>query len=141
MIDSSLAISPLPAVLFYLKQGFWLYAWPMLIGFLTILGYQCLGRVVMIGAMKWPLVFCLASLVSMLSLFGWVTMVRSIEMIPFYGCGVGLASAVMSRIYAITMPVHPRLRVRTVRIIWRGDKEQIQHLQKSLRARAESGVD
>ena len=34
-------------------------------------------------------------------------MVRGMHMIPFYGCGVGLASAMMSRVYAVTMPVHP----------------------------------
>jgi|GEM_PF-3005794 len=141
MIDSTLTVSPLPAAIFYLKQGFWLYGWPLLIGFLTIIGYQTLGRVVMLGTMKWPVVFCLASIVSMFSLFGWVTMVRSIEMIPFYGCGVGLASATMSRIYAITMPIHARFGVRTVRVIWRGDREGIRQLQESLRARAASGMD
>lgn len=135
MIDTSLTVSPLPAVLFYLKQGFWLYGWPMLIGFLTIAGYQVLGRIVMIGAMKWQVVFCLASVVSMMSLFGWVTMVRSIEMIPFYGCGVGIASAVMSRVYAITMPLHPRLGVRTPKVIWRGNREAIQRFQEALQAR------
>jgi hypothetical protein len=141
MIDNSLVISPLPAVLFHLKQGFWLYGWPLVIGFLTIAGYQVLGRVVMIGALKWPAVFCLASIISMLSLFGWVTMVRSIEMIPFYGFGVGFASALMSRIYAITVPIHPRLRIRTPRVIWRGDKDEIQQFQKALRARAGSGTE
>ena len=135
MIDTSLAVSPLPGVLFHLKQGFWLYGWPLLIGFLTIAGYQVLGRIVMIGAMKWPVVFCLASVVSMISLFGWVTMVRSIEMIPFYGCGVGIASAVMSRVYAITMPLDPRLGVRTPKVIWRGNKKAIQRFQEALRAR------
>ena len=133
MIDSSLTVSPLPAVLFYLKQGFWLYGWPMLIGFLTITGYQVLGRIVMIGAVRWPVIFCLASAVSMMSLFGWVTMVHSVAMIPFYGCGVGVASATMSRVYAITMPLHPRLGVRMPKVIWRGNKEGIQRLQDTLR--------
>jgi hypothetical protein len=135
MIDHSLVISPVGAFLFHLKQGFWLYGWPMIIGFVTILGYQALGRVVMMGAAKWPVVFGLASVVSMLSLFGWVTMVRFIGMIPLYGCGVGLASAMMSRVYAITMPVHPQLKMRIIRVIWRGDKEGIEKLQQALRAR------
>ncbi len=135
MIDGSLAISPLSAVVFHLKQGFWLYGWPLLIGFLTITGYQILGRLVMIGAVKWPMIFCLASLVSMVSLFGWVTMVRSIGMIPFYACGVGLASAIMSRIYAITMLLHPRLGVRVPKVIWRGNKAAIQRLQDAIRLR------
>jgi len=141
MIDHSLVISPLGAIVFHLKQGFWLYAWPMMIGFLTILGYQALGRIVMLGTAKWPLVFGMASAVSMLSLFGWVTMVRGMEMIPLYGCGVGLASAIMSRIYAITMPVHPRLKMRVLRVIWRGDTEGIEQLQRALRARGAASVE
>jgi len=141
MIDHSLAVPPLGAFLFHLKQGFWLYAWPMIIGFLTILGYQALGRISMLGTAKWHVVFALASVVSMMSLFGWVMMVRGIQMIPLYGCGVGLASAMMSRVYAITMPVHARLKVRTIRVIWRGDKEGIEQLQQALRARAAAGVE
>jgi hypothetical protein len=135
MIDHSLTIPPMVALVFHLKQGFWLYGWPMIIGFVTILGYQALGRVVMMGVAKWPVVFALASVVSMLSLFGWVTMVRFIGMIPLYGCGVGLASAMMSRIYAVTMPVHPKLKMPVLRVIWRGDAEGIQKLQQALRAR------
>jgi hypothetical protein len=140
MIDHSLVMSPLGPVLFHLKQAFWLYVWPMMIGFLTILGYQSLGRVVMMGSAKWPVVFGLASVVSMVSLFGWVTMVRGMEMIPLYGCGVGLASAIMSRVYAVIMPAHPKLRIRIIRVIWRGDTEGIEQLQQALRARA-SGVE
>jgi len=135
MIDHSLSIPPAAALVFHLKQGFWLYAWPMIIGFVTFLGYQALGRVVMMGAAKWPVVFAMASVVSMISLFGWVTMVRFIGMIPLYGCGVGLASAIMSRIYAVTMPLHPKLKMRVIRVIWRGDTEGIQKLQQALRAR------
>jgi hypothetical protein len=136
MIDHSLAISPNATILFHLQQGFWLYAWPVLTGFLTILGYQAVGRIVAMGSVKWPVVFVLASLVSMVSLFGWLTMVRRMGMIPLYGCGVGLASAMMSRVYAITMPLHPLLRIRTIRVIWRGDTEAIAQLQHALRARA-----
>jgi hypothetical protein len=135
MIDHSLVISPTAALVFHLKQGFWLYGWPMIIGFVTIIGYQALGRVVMMGAAKWPVVFALASVVSMISLFGWVTMVRFMGMIPLYGCGVGLASAIMSRVYAITMPIHPKLKMRILRVVWRGDKEGIERLQQALRAR------
>jgi len=143
MIDHTLVISPAGAILFHLKQGFWLYAWPMLIGFVTILGYQALGRVVMMGTLKWPIVFGLGSVVSMVSLLGWVMMVRGMNMIPFYGCGVGLASAMMSRVYAITLPVvsmkgFPRLKVRILRITWRGDAAGIELLQQALKARKET---
>ena len=135
MIDHSLAISPAAALVFHLKEGFWLYAWPMIIGFVTILGYQTMGRVSATGAAKWPVVFVLASLVSMISLFGWTMMVRGLHMIPFYGCGAGLATAVTSRVYAVIAPMHPRLKMRMLRVIWRGDKEGIQKLQQALRAR------
>jgi hypothetical protein len=138
MIDHSLMISPLGAFLFHLKQGFWLYAWPMTIGFLTILGYQALGRITMMGGVKWPMVFGFASLVSMVSLFGWVMMARGIGMIPFYGCGVGLASAMMSRVYAVTLPVHPRLKVRVAKVTWRGDTKGIERLHQALKERAEA---
>jgi hypothetical protein len=135
MIDHSLVISPTAARLFHLKQGFWLYGWPMIIGFLTFLGYQVMGRVSASGAAKWPVVFVLASLVSMMSLFGWSMMVRGLHMIPFYGCGAGLASAMMSRVYAVTMPLHPRLKMRILRVTWRGDKEGIEALHRALQAK------
>ena len=67
----------------------------------------------------------------MISLFGWIMMVRGIQMIPFYGCGFGLASAMMSRVYAVTTPVHPRLKMRILRVIWRGDTEGIEQLRAS----------
>jgi len=135
MIDHSLAISPAAGMVFHLKQGFWLYAWPMIIGFVTILGYQTLARIAMMGNTKWPIVFGLASVVSMVSLFGWTLMVRRAPMIPFYGCGFGLASAMMSRVYAIIMPVHSRLKIPIPRVIWRGDTEAIEKLRQALRAR------
>jgi len=136
MIDHTLVISPTTAFLFHLKQGFWLYAWPMLVGFLTIAGYQTLGRITVTGAAKWPVVFVLASVVAMISMAGWVMMVRGMHMIPFYGLGVGSASAIMSRVYAITLRLHPRLKVRLPRVIWRGDAQGIENLQKALRGRS-----
>jgi hypothetical protein len=83
-------------------------------------------------------------MVSMVSLFGWTLMVRRAPMIPFYGCGFGLASAMMSRVYAITMPVHRRLKMPLPRIIWRGDSDGIAKLKEALRARAtatQTGTD
>ena len=146
MIDHTLAIPPTAALVFHLKQAFWLYAWPMLIGFVTILGYQILGRITMMGTAKWPVVFVLGSAVSMISLFGWVVMVRGMRMIPFYGCGFGLASAMMSRVYAITTPViampsYPRLKFRMIRVTWRGDAMGIEQLQLALRARTATSVE
>jgi hypothetical protein len=138
MIDHTLAISPAAALAFHLKQGFFLYLWPMVIGFLTILGYQSLARISMMRTVKWPAVFVLGSVVSMVSLLGWVMMVRGLHMIPFYGFGVGLASAMMSRVYAVTMPVHPWLKIRVLRVTWRGDAKGIEQLQQALKARSET---
>jgi hypothetical protein len=136
MIDHTLVISPEAGIVFHLRQGFWMYAWPMIIGFVTILGYQTMGRLSMMGNTKWPVVFVLGSMVSMVSLFGWTLIVRRAPMIPFYGCGFGLASAMMSRVYAITMPVHRRLKMPIPRVIWRGDADGIAKLKAALQARA-----
>jgi hypothetical protein len=96
---------------------------------------------VAMGTAKWPAVFALASVVSMVSLFGWVTMVRGIGMIPLYGCGVGLASAMMSRVYAVTLALHPWLKMRVIRVIWRGDAAGISELKQALQARAAEGLE
>jgi hypothetical protein len=136
LIDHSLTISQTAMLFFHLKQWFWLYAWPMLAGFMTILGYQIFSRVGATGAAKWPVTFLLSSGASMMSLFGWVMMVRGVRMIPLYGCGVGLASVLMSRIYGVMAPKHPRLKIRTLRIVWRGDRAGIDEIQKAARARA-----
>ena len=136
MIDHSLVISPEAAILFHLKQSFFHYLWPMLIGFVTVVGYQTLNRIWMVGTVKWPVLFLLASVVSMISLFGWVMMSRGLERVPLYGIGFGLGTAMMSRVYAFTLPVHPRLKMRFLRVTWRGDKEGVENLQKALRARA-----
>jgi len=121
MIDSSLAMPPWVATLFHLKQIFWMYAWPVLAGFLTITAYQALGRISMMGTAKWPVVFTLGTAASMISLYGWLMMVRWPGMIPLYGMGVGAASVLMSRIYAVAGHKHRWLPIRTLRIVWRGD--------------------
>ena len=144
MIDHAIWISPEAALVFHLKQGFFLYAWPMLMGFVTVVGYQTLNKIGMAGSVKWPILFLLASLVSMVSLFGWVMMSRGMERIPLYGIGFGFGTAMMSRIYAVTLPVHSRLKIRFLRVTWRGDTEAIENLKQALRARvaaAQPGAD
>ena len=90
----------------------------------------------MAGTVKWPVHLRNRQLwFPWCRMFGWVMMVRGIQMVPFYGCGVGLASAMMSRVYAITLPVHPRLKMPVPRVIWRGDTEGIEKLRQALRAR------
>ena len=136
MIDHTLAVSPAAALVFHLKQNFFHYLWPMLMGFVTVVGYQAINRIAMAGTVRWPVMFILASVVSMVSLFGWVMMSRGLDRIPLYGIGFGLGTAMMSRVYAVTLPLHPRLKIKLLRVTWRGDKAGIENLQKALRARA-----
>lgn len=135
MIDHSLVISPTAALIFHLKQGFFLYAWPPLVGFMAIFGYQIAGRVSAMGKAHWMAVFLLGAVAASLSLLGWMMMIRRLEMIPLYGAGVGAANAVLSRVYALTMPKHPLLKIPYLRVIWRGDKAGIENLQKTLQAK------
>jgi hypothetical protein len=136
MIDHTLAIPAEGTLFFYIKQVFWLYVWPVLVGFVAITAYQVMGKLNMMGTAKWPVTFTVASLASMLSLFGWMTMVRMPGTIPLYGIGVGLANVMMSRIYAVLAPRHPRLRIPTLKVVWQWDKQGIQELRKMFMARA-----
>ena len=139
MIDSSLNAPLLPMLMFQLKQFFWLDLWPMLAGFATIFCYQIYTRIAVSGARSKTLVFVMSSMASMVTLFGWATIVRSTQMIPLYGCGVGLASVLVSQIYAVTLPRHRRLNIPVPKVVWRGDHAGIRQFQESLK-RASSAV-
>jgi hypothetical protein len=132
MIDSSLHPSLLPLVWFHARQLFWMDLWPVMVGFLTIFCYQIYTRIGGMGGRSKPLVFLLSSAASALSLFGWATMVRSMRMIPLYACGVGLANLLASQIYAVTLPRHPRWRVRIPRVVWRSDAEAVKRFRERL---------
>jgi hypothetical protein len=47
----------------------------------------------------------------------------------------------MSRVYAVTLPLHPRLKMRVIRVIWRGDAAGISELKQALQARAAEGLE
>ena len=134
MIDSTLGAPSVPIVLFHIKQIFWLNVWPMMVGFVTIFCYQIYSRIAVSGARSKLLVFLLSSIASMFAVFGWATIVRSTQMIPLYGCGVGLASVLMSQIYAVSLPRHRWLRVPFPKVIWRSDQAAIRRLQESMTA-------
>ena len=135
MIDHALVVPPAAALMFHLKQSFFHYLWPMLMGFVTVVGYQTLNRIATAGAVKWPVLFVLASIVSMISLFGWVMMSRGLDRIPLYGMGFGFGTAMMSRVYAVTLPRHRRLKVKLLRVTWRGDKAGIEKLHEAFKTR------
>ncbi|HEX5431188.1 MAG TPA: hypothetical protein VFW83_04430 [Bryobacteraceae bacterium] len=135
MIDPSLHPSVAAEFLFELQKIFWLYLWPVLVGFVAIGAYQIYARAALMGGRNGLALFLVSSLASMVSLFGWATMARSMQVIPLYGCGVGLANVLMSRIYAVTLQKHARLRVRIPRIVWRGDEAAIQQFQQMLQGR------
>ncbi|HEY7338198.1 MAG TPA: hypothetical protein VH639_25140 [Bryobacteraceae bacterium] len=132
MIDSGLSMPLMPVILFHLKQIFWFDVWPAIVGFTTIFCYQIYMRIGLSGARNKWLIFTLASLASMLALFGWTTMVRTTQMIPLYGCGVGLASLLASQIYAVTLPRHTRFRIPFPKAIWRSDERAIRRLHKAM---------
>ena len=141
MIDSSLAPHLFFAVvLFHLKQFGWMYLWPVLVGFVAISVYQIYARVAAGGRAHPTVIFALSAIAAMLSLFGWVTMMRTLQMIPLYGCGVGLANLMMSRVYAATMVKHRWLRIRLPRVIWRGDREGVARFQEQFRAKLQKPV-
>lgn len=132
MIDPALHPSIMAELLFFAEKAFWLYLWPVLVGFVAIGAYQIYARAALMGGGNGLALFLVSSLASMLSLFGWATMARSMQIIPLYGCGVGLANVVMSRIYAVTLRMHPQLHVRIPKIIWRGNEEAVKQFQKRL---------
>ena len=131
MIDGSIRAALWPVVWFYTRQILWLYVWPVVVGFLTIAGYQMCGRVAMRGKSRWALFF-LASGTAALSLFGWATIVRSVRMIPLYGLGVGLAYVIMSRVYAVTLKPHGWFKVRLPHVVWRGNVEAVERIRQRL---------
>ena len=132
MIDSSLSAPILPVLLFHAKQIFWLDVWPLMVGFVTIFCYQIYSRIAVAGARSKTLVFFLSSIASMCAVFGWATIVRSTQMIPLYGCGVGLASVLVSQIYAVSLPPHRLLRIPFQKVIWRSDQAAIRKFQESM---------
>jgi len=140
MIDASLNAPLLPMLIFQLKQFFWLDLWPMLVGFATIFCYQIYARIPVSGAKSKTLVFAMSSTASMVTLFGWATIVRSTQMIPLYGCGVGLASVLVSQIYPVTLPRHRWLRVPFPKVVWSGDQDGVRRFQEAVGITAGSAL-
>lgn len=122
MISPAVAVPVWMMAWFQLREIFWLYLFPVVAGYIVVSMYMLHMRILQTTLARGskPLgVFLTGSLSTMANLFGWRMMLRTWQLIPLYALGVGLAYAVMSRVYAV------RLRrvgwLRFPRIIWRGD--------------------
>ena len=131
MIAPGLAIPLWLTAWFHLREFFWLYLLPAVIGFIVVSLYMLHMRVLqttLARGSKPHGVFFTGCLSTMANLFGWRMMLRTWQLIPLYALGVGLAYAVMSRVYAV------RLRqvgwLRLPRIIWRGDASGVAQVRQ-----------
>jgi len=122
VISPAVAVPVWMMAWFQLREIFWLYLFPVVAGYIVVSMYMLHMRILQTTLARGskPLgVFLTGSLSTMANLFGWRMMLRTWQLIPLYALGVGLAYAVMSRVYAV------RLRrvgwLRFPRIIWRGD--------------------
>jgi hypothetical protein len=140
MIDKTLLISPDGMFLFWEKHMFWGYIFPVLMGFFSVFCIQIYSRIGGMRNIKMHTAFLCAAFSAMGNLWGWAHMVRTPAMIPFYGCGVGMAAAVMSRIYAIVKDQRTRWRVPLPRVIWKGNVVEIQALMERMKLAAEQSL-
>jgi hypothetical protein len=133
MIAPGLEIPTWLLVWFYLREVFWLYLLPVVAGYIVISLYMLHMRILQTtltrGSKPYG-VFLTGCLSTMANLFGWRVMLRTWQLIPLYALGVGLAYAVMSRVYAV------RLRrigwLRLPRIIWRGDAAGVAQIRQEV---------
>jgi hypothetical protein len=133
MIADGVVIPEWLLVWFHLRQVFWLYLFPPLAGFVVVSLYMLHMRMMQgtLSRGSHPIgVFLTGSISTMTSLFGWRFMFRTWQLIPLYALGVGLAYAVMSRVYAV------RLRrigwLRLPRVIWRGNAAAVAQMQQEV---------
>jgi hypothetical protein len=136
MIDKTLTIPPNGVLLFYGKYVFWSYFFPAFMGFFSVLCIQIYSRIGGMRNIKMHTAFLCAAFSAMVNLWGWAHMVRTPAMIPFYGCGVGSAAAVMSRIFAIIKDQRTRWKVPLPRVIWKGNAAEIQALMDRMKMAA-----
>ena len=119
MVDNTLALSQNALLWFHAKQIFWLYLFPVIMGFVSVLCMQIYMRVGQMGNVKARTAFLLAAGSAMINVWGWAHMARTPAMIPAYGCGVGSMAALMTRVYAIAL--HQRWGLRVPTVIWKGN--------------------
>jgi hypothetical protein len=141
VVDKTLLLNPEGVIWFQTKQIFWMYVFPMIMGFLGVLCIQIYQRVGQVQNVTSKIAFLCAGCSAMLNLWGWAHMVRTPAMIPFYGCGVGLMAAMMAKVHAIVIQQYWGLKLP--RVIWKGDSIGIAELQvrvREMRARSVAQV-
>ncbi|HEY4364531.1 MAG TPA: hypothetical protein VGN17_26435 [Bryobacteraceae bacterium] len=133
MIAAGVAIPAWMMVWFHAREIFWLYLFPVTAGYIVVSMYMLHMRILQTTLARGGKphgVFITGCLSTMANLFGWRMMLRTWQLIPLYALGVGLAYAVMSRVYAV------RLRrigwLRLPRIIWRGDVEGVAAIRQEV---------
>jgi hypothetical protein len=136
MVDKTLLIPPEGALVFHAQQAFWGYVFPILMGFISVVCIQIYSRIGTLRNIKMHTAFLCAAISAMVNLWGWAHMARTPAMIPFYGCGVGVAAAVMSRIFAIIKDQRTRWKVPVPRVIWKGNAAEIQALMERMKMAA-----
>jgi len=136
MVDKTLLISPNGVFLFHLKQLFWAYVFPVFMGLFSVVSVQVYSRVGSVRDIKMHTAFLCASTAAMINLWGWSHMIRTPAMIPFYGCGVGLAAAMMSRMFAIVQQQRTRWNVKVPRVIWKGNRAEIEAMKARMQRAA-----
>jgi hypothetical protein len=115
---------------------FWSYVFPVFMGFFSVFCIQVYSRVGNLRDIKVHTAFLCAGVSAMVNLWGWAHMARTPAMIPFYGCGVGLAAAVMSRIFAIIKERRTPLKLPLPKIIWKGNTNEIEAFRKRVKMAA-----
>jgi phosphoglycerol transferase MdoB-like AlkP superfamily enzyme len=129
VLDTSL-ISPEIVFWVQVKRCFWAYLFPVILGFVNVIAMRIYMQAgVAKNIRPWTAFWC-AALASTITLFGWRMAARTISMIPLYGCGVGLAAVVTSRIFAITTRMWHGLRLPGV--VWKGDGAAIAALRERM---------
>jgi hypothetical protein len=137
MIDKTLMIPPDGMLLYTAKHVFWSYFFPAFMGFFSVVCIQIYSRIGTMRNIRMHTAFLCAAFSAMVNLWGWAHMVRTPAMIPFYGCGVGSAAAMMSRIFAIVKDQRTRWKVPVPRVIWKGNVAEIQALMERMKMAAE----
>jgi hypothetical protein len=127
-------------VWFHLREIFWLYLFPVAAGFIVVSFYVLHMRIMqttMARGSKPHGVFLTGSISTMANLFGWRIMMRTWQLVPLYALGVGLAYAVMSRVYAVKIRKIGWLRLP--RVIWRGDAAGVAQVRQEFPPQSPGG--
>lgn len=95
-------ISPWTVLLFELKRSLFLFAVPLLVGFLVSVLYPMGQRMAAHHRPFWA-VMLFAGLGPAAMLFGWSLVIRTLWTAPMYGLGYGFGVACLSRVHKMRL--------------------------------------